>query len=190
MSVYDDANRDSCGWCCSEELIGIETPIDFVRFVKDKNLEFKFVYLSCDVEEDHPAYISYFDNGGCDVSSWNPSKPDGEGWFIGGIYETEEDPVCAWFREIVDIKSYKADYFVNDYNKSISCKGYFERIGLVSIALMSGVIGDDDVEYWLTTGSHHSGYFKAVPMQHGGTWYYPSKEGVKGASLMTFIIVN
>ncbi|HBB9211327.1 TPA: hypothetical protein JRS25_004101 [Escherichia coli] len=190
MSVYDDVNRSSDGWYCSEDLAKVETAIDFVRFLKDKNLELKFVYLSCDVDVDHPAYVSYFEEGSCDVSSWNPTKPDGEGWFIGGIYETEEDPVCAWFREIKDIKSYKVDYFVNDYNKSIACKGDLDRIGLVSIALIGGVIDDDDIEYWLTTGILESDYFKAVPMQYGGVWYYPSTQSVKGASLMTFITVD
>lgn len=190
MSVYDDANRDPKGWGCGEELAKVETDIDFVRFVKDKNLEFKFVYLTCDVDEEHPAYVSYFDDGSCDISSWNPTKPEGDGWFIGGIYETEEEPVCVWFREIKDIQSYKVDFFINDYNKSIACKGNLDRVGLVSIALIGGAIDDDDIGYWLSTGSLMSGYYKAVPVQHGGTWYYPSKQSVKGSSLMTFIIVD
>ncbi|EJR0236041.1 TPA: hypothetical protein U2L90_001583 [Enterobacter hormaechei] len=35
-----------------------------------------------------------------DFSEWQPEPPDGEGWFIGSIHDTEDGPVCLWFRNI------------------------------------------------------------------------------------------
>lgn len=35
-----------------------------------------------------------------DFSEWQPEPPDGEGWFIGSIHDSEDGPVCIWFREV------------------------------------------------------------------------------------------
>ncbi|MFP1891058.1 hypothetical protein ACLEEJ_00350 [Lonsdalea quercina] len=34
-----------------------------------------------------------------DVRGWEPPKPDGEGWFIVSIHDTDDGPVCIWMRE-------------------------------------------------------------------------------------------
>ncbi|MGL9720928.1 hypothetical protein [Symbiopectobacterium sp.] len=36
----------------------------------------------------------YFETGDPDVSGWNPTPPEGEGWFVGSIHDTEDGPVC------------------------------------------------------------------------------------------------
>jgi hypothetical protein len=39
-------------------------------------------------------------------SAWEPEKPDGDGWFVGSIHDTEDDgPVCMWFRSVEGIVS-------------------------------------------------------------------------------------
>ncbi|KKF38478.1 hypothetical protein [Hafnia alvei] len=35
---------------------------------------------------------------GCHMSEWQPEIPDGEGWFVGSIHDTEDGPVCVWLR--------------------------------------------------------------------------------------------
>ncbi|MFP2239914.1 hypothetical protein ACLEX4_15475 [Pseudescherichia vulneris] len=35
-----------------------------------------------------------------DFSEWQPKPPDGEGWFIGSIHDSEDGPVCTWFRNM------------------------------------------------------------------------------------------
>lgn len=35
-----------------------------------------------------------------DISGWTPSKPEGDGWFIGSIHDTEDGPYCIWLRAI------------------------------------------------------------------------------------------
>lgn len=40
-----------------------------------------------------------------DFSGWEPEKPEGDGWFVGYIHDTESDGVCIWLRhrEEVDL---------------------------------------------------------------------------------------
>ncbi|EJV8882870.1 TPA: hypothetical protein KMA24_004557 [Escherichia coli] len=38
------------------------------------------------------------DADGSDISSWEPERPEGEGWFIGSIHDTEDGSVCVWLR--------------------------------------------------------------------------------------------
>lgn len=44
------------------------------------------------------AYKTYFDGAIADCSAWKPSKPDGDGWFIVSIHDTEDGPACIWIR--------------------------------------------------------------------------------------------
>lgn len=36
--------------------------------------------------------------GDTDILAWQPSMPEGEGWFIASIHDTEDGPVCLWIR--------------------------------------------------------------------------------------------
>ncbi|EHU9778498.1 hypothetical protein KZ562_005197, partial [Escherichia coli] len=38
------------------------------------------------------------DADGPDISAWEPERPEGDGWFIGSIHDTEDGPVCIWLR--------------------------------------------------------------------------------------------
>lgn len=40
----------------------------------------------------------YFEDGDTDILCWQPSKPEGEGWFIVSIHDHEDGPVCLWIR--------------------------------------------------------------------------------------------
>lgn len=53
------------------------------------------------MENDAPPHvIAAWEKGIQDVSDWHPSAPEGEGWFIGSIHDTEDGPVCVWLREV------------------------------------------------------------------------------------------
>lgn len=39
---------------------------------------------------------------GCDISVWQPERPEGEGWFVGSIHDTEVGAVCIWLRAVKD----------------------------------------------------------------------------------------
>ena len=47
-----------------------------------------------------PQVIADWEKGVQNISGWLPSAPEGEGWFIGSIHDTEDGPVCVWLREV------------------------------------------------------------------------------------------
>lgn len=44
----------------------------------------------------------YLANCESDISDWQPTAPEGDGWFVGSIHETEGEPnaVCVWLRKL------------------------------------------------------------------------------------------
>jgi hypothetical protein len=40
----------------------------------------------------------YFDQGEGSCAHWEPSKPEGEGWFTLAISNTDNGPICWWAR--------------------------------------------------------------------------------------------
>lgn len=63
----------------------------------NQQLEICTIQLECDWtgEGEHP-YWSGSDN----CNGWEPSRPDGEGWFCLAIDDTEEGPTCWWARRV------------------------------------------------------------------------------------------
>ncbi|HDV7153735.1 TPA: hypothetical protein RJ115_004418 [Yersinia enterocolitica] len=55
-------------------------------------------WMEC--EENAEELQSAYDAGDCDLSMWQPTQPNGDGWFMASIHETEEGPVCYWLRPI------------------------------------------------------------------------------------------
>lgn len=62
-------------------------------WLTENNVVMKRGYMSemCRVDEYGP------DND--DVRDWNPSEPEGEGWFLAAIYDHEDGPQCIWLRD-------------------------------------------------------------------------------------------
>ncbi|MGY8830077.1 MAG: hypothetical protein ACKVIS_11090 [Pseudomonadales bacterium] len=56
--------------------------------------------FTVDFEDDAPEELvnNYFESGEPDVSSWEPTKPEGSGWFVFSIHDTDNGPICAWVR--------------------------------------------------------------------------------------------
>jgi len=65
-------------WADLERRAGIQTQI---------------VYLETEPLE-HPAYVSYFDNGNGDISEWDQSPPPG--WWLIDICDNEDGPFAVW----------------------------------------------------------------------------------------------
>jgi len=70
---------------------------EFQSFCETHGIESSIVELENDDNEE--VNFSYFEEGNGDISKWNPSQPEGNGWFIGSIHDTEDGPVCVWFRK-------------------------------------------------------------------------------------------
>lgn len=51
-----------------------------------------------DFEYDAPEELAnrWFEDGIANCSEWAPTKPDGDGWFLLGIWDTEDGPLCYW----------------------------------------------------------------------------------------------
>ncbi len=72
-----------------------------------KNLEYTYIELEYD-SDNKDAAAHYFIDGSCNVSTWKPTRPDGDGWFIASIHDTDDGPVCFWVRPIPQIEGDKA----------------------------------------------------------------------------------
>ncbi|AUT49242.1 hypothetical protein [Achromobacter sp. AONIH1] len=64
-----------------------------------QQLETDIAYLESEAE-DHPAVVAYWgDAGDSNISAWEPPRPEGEGWFVLSVHDTEDwGPVCVWVR--------------------------------------------------------------------------------------------
>lgn len=74
-------------FCSYREYIHID---EFSAWVKSHGLEWAVRYC---YEDDFD-----LDSDGADISAWKPECPDGEGWFVGSIHDTEDGAVCIWLR--------------------------------------------------------------------------------------------
>ncbi|MFP1891039.1 hypothetical protein ACLEEJ_00445 [Lonsdalea quercina] len=70
---------------------------EYDQWLKEIGMELVVVCLEYDDES--PAQIRYFEYGDMDVHDWEPTKPEGEDWFIVSIHDTDDGPVCIWMRE-------------------------------------------------------------------------------------------
>ena len=89
--------RDQCGYwthpvyeqfCDDREYISTD---EFNSWLGENNLQWKVIYR--DEEDIEPGVDGY------DISSWHPEAPEGEGWFVGSIHDTEDGAVCIWLRQ-------------------------------------------------------------------------------------------
>lgn len=93
--------RTRDGYWCHPVLSRFYADRDYIRageyqaWLAEHRLEDCLVYL--DEDEDSAAARDYAANGG--FSGWEPPLPDGEGWFIGAIFDGEDyGPSCIWLR--------------------------------------------------------------------------------------------
>lgn len=68
---------------------------EYQQWLMDRGLEDSLVWQEDDIGSlDDPEWIRQ-----ADFSLWSPPHPEGTGWFIGAIYEDEDNgPLCIWLR--------------------------------------------------------------------------------------------
>ena len=100
-----DVVRDSDGWFSHPqylaepeweyiEFIGRE---DFDRYCAERGIEAAMTSMESD---DLDMLGQYVELGLCHCRDWQPSRPEGDGWFVLSIHDTEDGPVCVWGRRI------------------------------------------------------------------------------------------
>lgn len=71
------------------------TLTEWKAWLDENNLEDHVVHLEY---EECPFRDKYFEDGYGDLSGWSPTKPEGEGWFLGSMFDTEDGPYAVWLR--------------------------------------------------------------------------------------------
>lgn len=103
MSIKPElVERDENGYWVHSQIPETESSEIVKEWMNKNKLDHSLTFMEGDIDVDHPIYERYFENGDISILDWNPSKPEGRGWFIGGIYETEDGPVCMWLRSVED----------------------------------------------------------------------------------------
>lgn len=91
--------RSEDGWWTHPDMPVIETSVQFYEWQKQQGFQLCIVMLDGDAGDGtEEAYKTYFDAAVADCSAWQPSNPDGDGWFIVSIHDTEDGPACIWIR--------------------------------------------------------------------------------------------
>jgi len=81
------SHPDYLAFCDGREFIH---PAEFDQWMSEHDLQWKVKYRDEDMID--PTV------DGCDISAWQPESPEGEGWFVGSIHDTEDGAVCIWLR--------------------------------------------------------------------------------------------
>lgn len=93
-----EPQRDREGYWTHPDYPEVETSAQFNAWLAVQGFECSTVMLDGDdgigAEDAGERYAA----GDTDILAWQPSKPEGDGWFIASIHDTEDGPVCAWLR--------------------------------------------------------------------------------------------
>ncbi|MCS2154734.1 hypothetical protein MUU49_19465 [Scandinavium goeteborgense] len=68
---------------------------EFNDWLKANGLHSQSVWL--DIDDDSVAALEYEVLGS--FGFWEPEMPEGDGWFVGSIHDTDDGPVCVWLRQ-------------------------------------------------------------------------------------------
>lgn len=94
-----DIQRDECGYWDHPDIPWHLLPedADSRPWLLELGFESHFDGLCL---EDSAVSDAYFESDDPDCSAWNPQPPDGEGWFLASIYDTEDGPYACWIKPV------------------------------------------------------------------------------------------
>ncbi|WP_318826142.1 hypothetical protein [Burkholderia thailandensis] len=93
-----EIKRDDQGWLTHPALPLCDEDVRVDRFFKAFGIESAFVSMESDVDAE--SYEQYHERADADCSAWTPTPPDGEGWALLEIYDTEDGPHALFARAI------------------------------------------------------------------------------------------
>lgn len=71
------------------------TEEEVVAWFAENQLDFQINEMEFEVDTDEDPH---FRDGCGSFLHWEPERPDGKGWFVLSIHDTESGPVCIWVR--------------------------------------------------------------------------------------------
>ncbi|TCL06850.1 hypothetical protein [Sodalis ligni] len=102
-----EPQRDENGWWSHPDYIP-DLEEDALRVEFDVWLEVNGVecvarLMEDDLEPGSPEAVAW-ESLDCDCSVWNPQPPEGDGWFLVSVHDTEEGPSAVWLRKLSDVQ--------------------------------------------------------------------------------------
>src|SRR5476649_257787 len=91
--------RDAEGWYSHPDLREFDEGqgVEYSAWLAEQGLE--TAYSTLENEKDtHPAHIAYFEQGGTNISDWDPAAPAGDGWFTLSVHDSDGGPYWVWAR--------------------------------------------------------------------------------------------
>lgn len=98
-----EPQRDREGYWTHPGMPAIETSAQFDAWQAEQGFECSVVMLDGDDGIGAQDAGERYAEGDTDILAWQPSKPEGEGWFIVSIHDTEDGPACVWVRPKVEM---------------------------------------------------------------------------------------
>ncbi|MBR8443273.1 hypothetical protein KDW23_01000 [Burkholderia cenocepacia] len=89
--------RDQDGMLSHPAVPYLDEDVNYETFFAAFGIEAAFIHMEDDVDCD--TYDRYFASNSPDCSMWTPSTPQGDGWLLLEIYDTEDGPVALFVRE-------------------------------------------------------------------------------------------
>ncbi|HDR9046240.1 TPA: hypothetical protein QDA94_000431 [Burkholderia vietnamiensis] len=89
--------RDEDGMLSHPAIPYLDEDVNYETFFAAFGIEAAFIHMEGDVDCD--TYDRYFASSSPDCSMWTPSTPQGDGWLLLEIYDTEDGPVALYVRE-------------------------------------------------------------------------------------------
>ncbi len=98
-----EPQRDACGWWTHpdfpEPADGNEyfVPGELEAWLEYQGVEWSDRLMDTEVEPGSPEALAW-ENLDCNCAAWSPQPPEGEGWFLVSIHDTEDGPCAVWLR--------------------------------------------------------------------------------------------
>ncbi|OMT68756.1 hypothetical protein AQ764_14355 [Burkholderia pseudomallei] len=89
--------RDQDGMLSHPAVPYLDEDVNYETFFAAFGIEATFIHMEDDVDCD--TYDRYFASNNPDCCTWTPSSPQGDGWMLLEIYNTEDGPVALYVRE-------------------------------------------------------------------------------------------
>jgi len=106
-----EPQRNREGYWTHPDYPDTESTAQFDAWQSEQGLQCSVVMLDGDSGEgSKDAQHRYFEEDDADILAWQPSKPEGEGWFIVSIHDTEHGPVCVWVRPNAGDSKFSTNY--------------------------------------------------------------------------------